>query len=208
MSTSGGFTPEGYSDTVESYNQQEEETKTRSWQIEPQMELNQYRAFHCSLAVSAKIVLIGGYVGSSSSPSSSVEVFDIENSAAGWTPLASLPSGRRSHACSSGQFNQSKGIFVSGGYNESPLASLEFYTMATDTWSSVGSLREARQYHSLNQLADQTLAVAGGWGEGAPLATVEFFNGTHWSKTFELSIGRAFHAAVQIPATAAACKTF
>ena len=135
-------------------------------------------------------------------------MFDIENSAAGWTPLASLPSGRRSHACSSGQFNQSKGIFVSGGYNESPLASLEFYTMATDRWSSVGSLREARQYHSLNQLTDQTLAVAGGWGEGAPLATVEFFNGTHWSKTVELSIGRAFHAAVQIPATAAACKTF
>ena len=209
----GGFTPDGYSDTVESYNQQDEEECVRKtgWQIEPQMELNQYRAFHCSLAVGAKIVLIGGYVGSSSSVSSSVEVFDLENGAAGWAPLASLPSVRRSHACSFGQFNdQSKGIFVSGGFNESPLASIVFYSLASDTWTSVGMLREARQYHSnLNLLADQTfLAVAAGWGEGATLANVEFFNGTHWSNDVQLGIGRAFHAEVQIPAAAVSCRTF
>ena len=211
MLVPGGFTPDGYSDTVESYNEQEEKeeegVRRRGWQIEPKMKLNQYRAFHCSIAVGAKIVLIGGYVGSSSSASSSVEVFDMENSTSGWKPLTSLPSGRRSHACSFGQLNQSKGIFVSGGYNESPMASVEFYTMASDTWSSVGSLKEARQYHSLNFLGHQTLAIAGGWGGGAPLGTVEVFNGTQWSNALELSVGRAFHAAVQIPANAVLCRT-
>ena len=76
-----------------------------------------------------------------------------------------------------------------------------------NTWTSVGTLREARQYHnSLNLLADQTLlAVAGGWGEGALLASVELFNGTDWSNPVQLGIGRAFHAAVQIPAPALSC---
>ena len=54
-----------------------------------------------------------------------------------------------------------------------PVQDVELYDQATDTWTSLGGLREARAAHTTTVLADGQVLVAGGFGDIAELGSSE-----------------------------------
>ena len=156
------------------------------------MQLSQYRAYHCfvalaSLPIGPWLVLIGGSVGQSPASSTSVEAFDVSSlevesdATATWRKLASMLEPRRAHTCHTGYLSNS-GV---GGQFGVFVASVEFYVAEEDKWKMVTSISNPRYYHSTT-IVGGNIAVAG----GAPsYDSVEFFNGTHWSDANQLKYG-------------------
>ena len=186
---SGGQGELGFHASVESF------THHGGWHVEDQMQLSQYRVYHCSVALWSRLVVIGGSVGHSPASSSSVEAFDTtsllddkRNATAGtWKKLASMLEPRRAHTCHTGELEGQSGVFVTGGLNDDnrPVASVEFYVAEEDKWKMVTTMSNPRYYHSTTIVGGH-IAVAG----GAPsYDSVELFNGTHWVEVDSLIYG-------------------
>ena len=185
---SGGQGELGFHASVESF------THDEGWHVEDQMQLSQYRVYHCSVALGSRLVVIGGSVGHSPASSSSVEAFDTtslvvdkRNATSTWLNLASMLEPRRAHTCHTGELDGHSGVFVTGGLNDDnrPVASVEFYVTVEDKWRVVTSMSNPRYYHSTTSVGGN-IAVAG----GAPsYDSVELFNGTHWLDVNQLKYG-------------------
>merc|ERR1719357_968873 len=101
------------------------------------------RSGHCSVAIGSQLIIIGGYK-SSSCYSSSVMSYDTTNKDVSWQGLAPLSQARWAHACETGEFENQHGIFVTGGYYDDYLNSVEFHLWGSNTWQILGSMITAR----------------------------------------------------------------
>ena len=181
----GGLGDLDYHHSVESF------SPNGGWQVEDQMQLSQYRVYHCAASLGSWLVVIGGCVGETPASSSSVEAFDtsllVEGETGAWWPLASMLEPRRAHTCNTGEFEGQHGIFVTGGLDSGnhPVNTVEFYLASADRWRSIASMANARYYHSTTMVGGN-IVVAGG---GPSYQTVELFNGSQWLETSRLKYG-------------------
>ena len=106
-----------------------------------------------------------------------------------WTPVASMSTARLAHqstVLSDGRVLVAGGTTVEASSGEPlPISSTELYDPSTDTWTTVGDLKEPRYGGLLVSLRDGSALILGGTGETdagvdlpfcpAPLTTVERF---------------------------------
>jgi WD40 repeat protein len=98
-------------------------------------------------------------------------------------------------------------VLVVGGNTDtldegvSTLASAEVYDPATGTWTSTGSLSEARAFHTATLLSSGKVLVVGGVSGVGAVATAEVYdpeNGA-WTSAGSLAEARRFHTATLLP---------
>ena len=92
-------------------------------------------------------------------------------------------------------------VLVAGGSNDNSLASAELYDPASGTWTTTGSLANARYFHTATLLPNGKVLVAGGYSAGSYLASAELYDpasGT-WTATGSLADARRFHTATLLP---------
>jgi N-acetylneuraminic acid mutarotase len=131
----------------------------------------------------------------------SAELFDPATNQ--WTPRASLTDARVYHTATllpSGQV-----LVVGGdgpiGEGSAPLASVELFNPAANTWTSRASLTDARESHTATLLPSGQILVVGGMNAtGAPLASAELFDPAtnQWTSRASLTDARGFHTATRL----------
>ena len=86
-----------------------------------------------------------------------------------WFGTGSMSVGRHSHTA---VLLEDGRVLVIGGYNGSPMASVEIYDPVLGTWSITSSMGAARSSHTSTLLPDGRVFVSGGSG----LASAEIYN--------------------------------
>lgn len=172
---------------------------------------------HGATRLASGLVLIeGGYSGVAPFyESSSAELFDPATGA--WMATGAMSERRRWNG--SGLLSDGR-VLVTGGYEyiarsetdctESTHATAEIYDPTAGTWSSTGSLAQARHHHSQTLLADGRVLVAGGFettstscagdASGTATDTAELYDpaaGT-WSAAATLATPRQLHTATRL----------
>ena len=136
----GGFNGKQSLNTAERY-----DIKTNTW--EEIASLNSSRRSLSTVALDDGIYAIGGYDGEKYL--NTVEKYNIQKNE--WTFVQSLNQPRCTMACvSSLNYNS---IYVMGGYNGSPLSSVECYDAVHGTWSFVRPMKYKRFMHSASVIS-------------------------------------------------------
>ena len=133
---------------------------TGTWAITDS--LNTGRTNHtATLLTSGKVLVTGGWDGSSSI--ASAELYDPETE--NWSSTGNLNAPRCMHTAT---LLQSGKVLVAGGTDDGDLfvtlASAELYDPVTATWSSTGRLGEPRVLHTATLLQNGKVLVVGGYG--------------------------------------------
>ncbi len=153
--TQGGFGGEGLT-SVEVY-----EPISDTWSTAAS--LNVARNQHTATPLpDGKVLVVGGWNGSSTPVYASVEVYDPSSDS--WSYSDSLAEGRRLHTAT--PLLDGKVLVVGGRTTELPgavRASAEIYDPAGGTWSTTGSLNTPRENHSATLLEDGRVLVVGGY---------------------------------------------
>ena len=147
--------------------------------------LNTGRAKHASILLNnGKVLITGGCsVLTSNSTLSSCEIYDPVTGL--FTPTGPMNTPRMSHklallpngdvlavgGCS--LYQSIVGYYV---YDVNALASCEIYSVSSGTWSTCGSMTNARVLHALESLKDGSVIVVGGVSNTSKLSTSEIFN--------------------------------
>ena len=155
-----------------------------------------------TLLASGKVLVAAGVVNvSSGGYFTSAELFDPATNT--WSAAGSLAVGRGFHTAT---LLANGRVLVTGGLGANPgspapqrLASAELFDPATNTWSMVGSLAEARAHHTATLLADGRVLVAGGSSNNSnlPINSAELFDPATntWSATGSFVVVRRDHKA-------------
>jgi N-acetylneuraminic acid mutarotase len=145
------------------------------------------------LGVMIGVLVVGGMV---------VQVAPASAVAQGWSTAASMATARQGHTAT---LLPDGRVLVVGGWDgssgTSALATGEIYDPAADTWSSVASMADARQFHTATLLQNGDVLVAGGWdSSGTPLASAELYDSAtdSWSPAASMGIARQGHTATSL----------
>ncbi len=148
-----------------------------------------------------RIYAVGGYSQRSGGVLSTVEVYTPATNS--WSSVANLSTPRWSLALATGSDGR---IYAIGGCHALPcsehtVSTVEAYTPATDTWTTVASLSTPRQHAAAARGADGRIYVMGGDAGGDPRAqvldSVEVYTPQvdHWSTATPLPAPRSALAA-------------
>ena len=94
------------------------------------------------------------------------------------------------------------GIYAGGGTGRDEIwKTVEFFSVAKNSWQAIGDLREGRTWCAMSLLGHEVLVSGGsGWdGDEIELSSVELFNGTSWIPWYGLDETRNAHIAVGVP---------
>ncbi len=159
-----------------------------------------------TLLADGKVLVVAGVVNVSSGGFfNSAELFDPATNT--WSATGSLAVARGFHSAT---LLANGKVLVAGGMGANPpspaphrLASAELYDPATNTWSTVGSLAEARAHHSATLLSNGKVLVAGGSSNNAnlPVNSAELFDPATntWSGTGSFLEERRDHKSTLLP---------
>ena len=131
----GGFNGKQCLNNAERYN-----IHTGKW--EEIASLNRSRRSLCLVSLPDGVYALGGYDGENYL--NSVEKYDISQNK--WKNIKTLNSGRCTMACVSSLDCQS--IFALGGYNGSPLNTVERYAVMKDEWELITPMKRKRFMHA------------------------------------------------------------
>ena len=180
-------------------------TYETGWRLEERMKMNGTRSGHCSVAFGSWLYIIGGSLENQSTYS--VEAFDTSSLLEGNTPGQWITKSdtlyERDHpGCQVASLEGELGIYAGGGVGRDDLwKTVEFYSVAKDSWRAIGNLREGRSWFAMSLLGHEVLVSGGlGWdGDEIDLSSVEWFNGTSWIPWYGLDETRSGHIAVSVP---------
>ena len=173
--------------------------KTNQWT--PRASLTDARESLTATRLPSGQILVVGGMNATGATLASAELFDPATNQ--WTPRASLTDARVYHTATllpSGQV-----LVVGGdgpiGEGSAPLASVELFNPAANTWTSRASLTDARESHTATLLPSGQILVVGGMNAtGAPLASAELFDPAtnQWTSRASLTDARGFHTATRL----------
>jgi N-acetylneuraminic acid mutarotase len=162
-----------------------------------------------TLLPNGKVLIAGGNSTTSSggSNTSTAELYDIYSGT--WSTTESMATARRNHTAT---LLRNGKVLVAGGESGSgsstnTYSSAELYDPSTGSWSSVGSLINARSSHSATLLPNGRILVAGGGAWNIPpLSTTELFllpsekniNGK-WAISGSMTTARHSHSSILLP---------
>ena len=174
------------------------------WRLDERLTMNGRRFRHCSVAIGSWLYIIGGTL--EEQHSNSVEAFDTSSLLEGNTPGQWIAKSDMIHersylGCQVASLEGELGIYAGGGKGEDEGTTVEFYSVAKDSWQAIGDLREIRYWFAMSLLGHEVLVSGGsGWdGDEIELSSVELFNGTSWIPWYRLDETRNAHIAVSVP---------
>jgi hypothetical protein len=149
---------------------------------------------------SGEPIAIGGFARYPDGPGiGTSEIFDLASGT--WGRVAGMTTGRAGPAVllADGRVLAAGGTAESGGYRQQ-LASAEIYDPATNTWTAVAPMREARSRFTLTLLGDGRVLATGGGQDELVTASAEIFDPVsgRWSSTSPMGRGRGGHTAVRL----------
>ena len=134
------------------------------WRLEERLKMNRRRRGHCSVSIGSWLFIIGGLVEEQNT--NSVEVFDTSllegDGPVQWINKTATIYERFLLGCQVAAFEGEEGIFAGGGKGRDEVwNTVEFYSVAEDTWRAIGSLNRARNSFAMS-LVGQQVVVSGG----------------------------------------------
>lgn len=187
------------------------------------------RAAHRATVLLDGRVLVAGGAGPGGRPLASAELYTPSLTDGHWTPTASMRTARAGHTAT---LLPNGEVLLAGGHisfdnfrtagpdccNVSPLASAELYHPKSGTWTTTGSLGQARTFDTATLLTGSRsecgsncgkVLVAGGFGAVSPssptgnaqaLASAELYDPAtgRWTATGSMSGRRAWHTATRL----------
>ena len=165
--------------------------------------MNSARMLHtATLMPSGQVLVVGGYVGDGSSPTSSAELFNPNTEV--WTATATpLKAARAEHAAT---LLPDGTVLVAGGYSSSEyvgaMSSAEIYDAATGVWDLTNQMNSARGDFTATALTNGDVLIAGGIDNFPPTAlsstelygpnsTTLYLNGTILNPSGAFQVGFA-----------------
>ena len=149
--------------------------------------MNNTRMLHtATLLPSGQVLVVGGYVGVGSSPTSSAELFNPNTET--WTATATpLNMARAEHTAT---LLPDGTVLVAGGYSDyeyaGAMASVEVYNPATGIWTLTNQMNSARGDFTATTLTNGDVLVTGGFDDpSSPLSSTELYG--HNSTALNLS---------------------
>lgn len=131
------------------------------------------RAAHsATLLTDGKVLICGGFAGSSYKSLSSAEIYDP--SSRSFTKITDLSTPRVSHSAT---LLPNGKVLIAGGYNGQYLSSTEIFDPQSKTFLAGPELNTARHGHTATILNDGNILLAGGVGTGWKfLSSAEVYN--------------------------------
>jgi galactose oxidase-like protein/Kelch motif protein len=161
--------------------------------------LNVERQDHTATLLPSGQVLVAAGGTSEDDSLVSAELYDPATMV--WSLTGSLTGRRHEHSAT---LLPNGMVLVAGGYDTSfgggNLATCELYNPATETWTTTGSMHDARSHQSAILLNTGKVLVAAG-SAGAWLASAELYdpNTGTWTTTGSLATARVFQTATLLP---------
>jgi len=159
-------------------------------------------------AVPDSVLICGGFTGSAPGYSSisTAALYDPAPSGSGagtWRATAPMGAARAFFAIAQATVGTSMVLAAGGGTVAGPaLATAEYYSPDSGTWTTTGSMAVARQNHTLTALLDGTALAAGGYandGSGLYHSSSEIFDAGTWSSSGRMACARINHTATRLP---------
>ncbi|MBK8038201.1 MAG: tandem-95 repeat protein [Verrucomicrobiaceae bacterium] len=180
---SGGADPK----SAETYN-----TSSGSWTLTGSMTAERYSGFTATLLADGRVLVEGGTFSAAAS--------EVYNPATGtWSAGPTAASTRFRHTAT--LLPNGKVLIAGGGTasdGSSPSSVAQLYDPVSNTFTTTGSLAQARSGHSATLLPNGKVVVIGGLGTSSTLSSVEIYDpaaGTWSTSTASLATARKYHTA-------------
>ncbi|MFY9805298.1 MAG: kelch repeat-containing protein [Candidatus Acidiferrales bacterium] len=152
-----------------------------------------------TLLQNGKVLIVGGAATSTADPVASAELYDPATGT--FTTTGAMAAGREQHTAtllSDGRVLIAGGLISTGMGDLQPTATAEVYDPTTGTFSTTGTMAEARSLHTATLLPSGKVLVAGGGVENSTAELYDPAAGT-FSITGGMEIGRSGHTATLLP---------
>jgi len=159
--------------------------------------VNPRSAHAATLLPSGKVLVVGGYGGSSGARLDSAELYDPVTGT--WSMTGHLSRPRADHTAT--LLADGRVLVAGGDTSAAPpdfgrTSTAELYDPATGTWTLTGSMGTTRSWHTATLLQDGKVLVAGGYNTDN-IKTAELYDPVTgaWTPTGDLNIARYGHTA-------------
>jgi hypothetical protein len=150
-----------------------------------------------SLVSDGRVLVAGGF-DSSGNPINSVEIYNSDGSVSVGPSMSVARANHSAMTLNNGDILVTGGITTAGG---SATNSAELFDPALNTWTPVSLMVQPRAGHTMSQLPDGSVLIAGGANSNGPVALLEIFSASSnsFAPSATLATARTSHAAAVLP---------